>query len=124
MTCPDMTGAEEGDLYQDIYDYDFRRHAEFWPNFDNYLVPFSLERLVQSHALDYAEQIVVPYLGVAGSAAVTRPDTERFIAAKKRGGRKLKLIDSARRIQSYDRPKYVDQAVEALGAFFGEHLSS
>lgn len=124
MTWPDMTGEEEGNFYQDIYDYYFRRRVEHWPNFDNHLVPFSLEQLVRSHALDYAQQIVVPYLGVAGSEAVTRPYTERFIEAKKHGSAEIKLIDGARHIQTYDRPEYVDEAVRALGDFFGKHLAA
>ena len=122
MTWPDMTGDEEGDFFQDIYDYYFRRRAEHWPNFNNHLVPFSLEQLVRSHALDYAEQIIVPYLGIVGSEAVTRAYTERFIAAKKRGRSELRLIDGARHIQAYDRPEYVREAVQALSAFFGDCL--
>ena len=122
MVWPDMTGNEPGEFYQDIYDYYFSRRDECWPNFSNHLVPFSLEQLVRSHALDYASQIAVPYLGVAGSEAVTRPYTERFIEAKTRGANELALIDGARHIQSYDRPEYVEQAVATLESFFNRYL--
>jgi fermentation-respiration switch protein FrsA (DUF1100 family) len=124
MVWPDMTGEEEGDLAQDIYDYYFRRRAECWPNFSNHLVPFSFEQLVRSHALDYANQIVVPYLGVVGSEAVTRSYTERFIEANTRGPKEIRVIEGARHIQTYDRPEYVRQAVDALSRFFRQHLAA
>jgi len=124
MVWPDMTGEEEGDFYQDIYDYYFRRVSSEWPNFSNHLVPFSLEQLVRSHALDYAPQITVPYLGVVGANAVTRPYTERFIEAKTTGAKDIKVIDDARHIQTYDRTEYVCQAADALGSFFDTHLSA
>ena len=88
MIMPDMTedpGEEAGQLARDVYDYYFLRVAECWPNYSNHFVPFSFEQLVRSHALEYAGLIVVPYLGVVGSEAVTRPYTERFVEAKTQG---------------------------------------
>jgi len=123
MIWPDFTGEEEDALDPDIYDYYFARRAECWPNFNNHLVPFSLEQLIRSHALDCADQIVVPYLGVVGSEAVTRSYTERFVDAKSRGFKSIKIIDGARHIQTYDEPKYVNQGADELAAFFGDHLS-
>jgi len=127
MIMPDMTEpppAEAGQLAADVYDYYFERVARCWPNYSNHFVPFSFEQLIRSHALDYASRITVPYLGVVGSEAVTRPFTERFIEAKKHGLADLKVIDGAHHIPAYDRPEYVEQAVGALGAFFGQHLAS
>jgi fermentation-respiration switch protein FrsA (DUF1100 family) len=122
MIWPDFTGAEEDALDPDIYDYYFARREECWPNFSNQLVPFSLEQLVRSHALDYADQITAPYLGVVGSEAATRGYTERFVDAKSRGPKKIRVIEGARHIQAYDVPEYVDQGADALAEFFGEHL--
>ena len=125
MVWPDMTGdpgQEAGQLARDIYDYYFRRVAECWPNFNNHLVPFSFEQLVRSHALDFASQIVIPYLGVVGSEAVTRPYTERFVEAKSQGSKEIEVIEGAFHIQAYDRPEYVRQAVDALTRFFHQHL--
>jgi fermentation-respiration switch protein FrsA (DUF1100 family) len=122
MTWPDMTGDEPGELNQDIFDYYFRRREEFWPNFSNHLVPFSLEQLIRSHALDFAGQVTIPYLGVVGSEAVTRPYTERFIEAKTRGTKEIEIIKGAGHIQTYDRPEYVGQAARALTAFFSRNL--
>jgi pimeloyl-ACP methyl ester carboxylesterase len=124
MVWPDMTGEEEGAFYQDIYDYYFRRVAECWPRFSNHLVPFSLQQLVRSHALDCASQIVVPYLGVAGSEAVTRSYTERFVEAKARGSNSIEIIEGARHIQTYDKPEFVSKAVDALAGFFQQHLAA
>ena len=122
MIWPDFTGEEEHPLDPDIYDYYFARRAKYWPNFNNHLVPFSLEQLIRSHALDYANQIVAPYLGVVGSEAVTRSYTERFVEAKFHGPKNIKVIDGARHIQAYDIQECVDQGADALAQFFEEHL--
>jgi fermentation-respiration switch protein FrsA (DUF1100 family) len=127
MIMPDMVEvppAEAGGLAADVYDYYFRRVADEWPNYSNHMVPFSFEQLVRSHAIDYAHQIACPYLGVVGEIAVTRPLTERFIEAKTLGIANIHIIEGARHIQTYDRPEYVGQAVDALSSFFQEHLAS
>jgi fermentation-respiration switch protein FrsA (DUF1100 family) len=126
MIMPDMAEkppAEYGQLALDVYDYYFDRVAEEWPNYSNRMVPFSFEQLVRSHALDYAGQIVCPYLGVVGSEAVTRPLTERFVDAKVQGSAEMTVIEGAYHVQTYDRPEYVQQAVEALSGFFQQHLA-
>jgi hypothetical protein len=38
----------------------------------------SYEALVKSHALDYAKDLAIPYLGIVGSEAITKSYTERF----------------------------------------------
>ena len=124
MIWPDMTEDEESPLDPDIYDYYFRRRAECWPNFSNHLVPFSFEQLIRSHALDYANQIVIPYIGVVGSDAVTRPYTERFIEAKTAGSNEIKIVEGSQHIQTYDRPEQVSQSVQALNQFFQRHLAA
>jgi len=127
MIMPDMTEeppAEAGQLARDVYDYYFARVTEEWPNYSNHMVPFSFEQLVRSHAIDYAGQIVCPYLGIVGSEAVTRPLTERFVDAKGEGSAEMKVIEGAYHVQAYDRPQYVGQAVEALSGFFNQHLAA
>jgi fermentation-respiration switch protein FrsA (DUF1100 family) len=93
-----------------------------WPNYSNHMVPFSFEQLVRSHALDYASQIDIPYLGVVGSEAVTRGYTERFVDAKTHGLKDIRVLDGARHIQAYDSSKYVGQAADVLSEFFDQHL--
>jgi fermentation-respiration switch protein FrsA (DUF1100 family) len=127
MIMPDMGAeppAEAGHLAGHVYDYYFKRVPECWPNYSNHFVPFSFEQLVRSHALDYAGQIPVPYLGVVGSDAVTRPFTERFIEAKTQGTAQIKIIEGAHHIPAYDRPEYVGQAVDSLSQFFDENLAA
>lgn len=127
MIMPDMDEEppeEAGVLARDVYDYYFRRVSEEWPNYSNHMVPFSFEQLVRSHALDYADRIDIPYLGVVGSEAETRPFTERFVEAKTHGPAEIKVIEGADHIPAYDRPEYVTQAVDALGGFFREHLAA
>jgi fermentation-respiration switch protein FrsA (DUF1100 family) len=126
MIMPDMTEeppAEAGQLAFDVYDYYFARVAAEWPNYSNRMVPFSFEQLVRSHAIDYASQILCPFLGIVGSEAVTRSLTERFVDAKGEGPAEVKVIEGAYHVQTYDRPQYVRQAVEALSGFFHQHLS-
>jgi fermentation-respiration switch protein FrsA (DUF1100 family) len=125
MIMPDMTEeppAGAGQLAADVYDYYFERVAKEWPNYSNHMVPFSFEQLVRSHAIDYADQIVCPYLGIVGSEAVTRPLTERFVEAKVEGSARMKVIEGAYHVQTYDRPQYVGEAVANLADFFREHL--
>ena len=125
MIMPDMTedpGEEAPQIARDVYDYYFRRVADEWPNYSNHFVPFSFEQLVRSHALEYADLIVVPYRGVVGSEAVTRPYTERFVEAKTQGSNEMAVIEGAFHVQTYDRPAYMAEAVDALQSFFWKHL--
>jgi fermentation-respiration switch protein FrsA (DUF1100 family) len=125
MIMPDMTeepGEEAPQIARDVYDYYFVRVAKCWPNYSNHFVPFSFEQLVRSHALEHADMIFVPYLGVVGSEAVTRPYTERFVEAKTQGPNEIKVIEGAYHVQAYDRPEYVSQAIDALNSFFRKHL--
>ena len=51
-----------------------------WPNYDHKFATMSYEALIKSHALDYAKDLAIPYLGIVGSEAITKPYAERFIA--------------------------------------------
>lgn len=122
MLIPDMTEeppAEAGVFVAENYDYYFRRD---WPRYSNRMVPFSFEQLARSHALDYAGQITCPYLGVVGELAFTRSFTERFIAAKTQGVAAIEIIEGGTHIRTYGKPEYVAQGVDALSAFFEQHL--
>jgi hypothetical protein len=122
MIWPDMTGQEEGEFFQEIYDYYFARVKECWPNFTNHLAVFSYGQLVKSHALDCAKFIDTPYLGIVGSEAITRPFTERFVEAKTAGESEIMVIEGASHIQTYDIPEYIESSVNALNLFFSKHL--
>ena len=94
-----------------------------WPNFSNHLVPFSFEELSRSHAINDAPYITAPYLGIVGSEAITKPLTERFLAAKKDGEKAMTVIEGSTHIQTYDKDEYVGQAVDALDEFYQKHLA-
>jgi len=55
-----------------------------------------------SHAVDYTDQITVPYPGVVRSLAVTRSYTERIVDAQSRSPMKIEVIEGARHNQACD----------------------
>ena len=61
-------------------------------------------------------------MGVAGSEAITKPYAERFIAEILHDNKELKIIDSARHVPTYANDEYVDQAIEALHAFYSKYI--
>lgn len=70
--------------------------------------------------MDLIEQ---PLLMIAGSKAQTKYLTdEAFSKATKAKDKELFIIEGATHIQTYYVPKYVDQAVEKLKAFYGKNL--
>lgn len=124
MIWPDLTGDEEGVDAQEIHDYYFARVPECWPRFSNRLVVHSYGELLKSHALDHAKFISVPYLGVVGSEAMSRPLTEMFVDAKVNGENSVHVLDGATHMKAYDDPKSVSSACDAINEFFARILSS
>lgn len=127
MMNPDLKEvppAEAGPFAADLYDYYHKRGSNEWPNYSNHMAPFSFEQIARSHALDYADQITCPYLGIVGETAVTRPLTERFIAAKAQGTAAMKIIEGGRHVTIYDKPEYVSESVDALNEFYKKHLTA
>lgn len=126
MLIPDMTEeppAGVDPFLAEQYDYYFARVADEWPTYSNRMVPFSFEQLARSHGLDYAGQIICPYLGVVGDQAFTRPFTERFIAAKTQGSAEMVVLEGGSHLRTYDTPELVARGADALAAFFKEHLA-
>jgi fermentation-respiration switch protein FrsA (DUF1100 family) len=123
---PDAKSKEElpftGSDADDIYDYYYTRVTECWPNFQSQMATMSYDALIKSHALDFARDFSIPYLGVVGSEAFSKPYTERFIDDVGHDRKELIVVDGARHIQCYDVPAYVDQATENLSRFFHENL--
>ena len=69
----------EADI-KDVSNYYFERVGECWPNFSRKMAAMSYEAHIKSNALDYAKDLAIPYLGIVGSEAFTRPYTDRFFA--------------------------------------------
>jgi fermentation-respiration switch protein FrsA (DUF1100 family) len=118
-----FTGEETDQFSKDVYDYYFTRVGSCWPNFSRNITLFSIEQLAHHNALNYAQFITTPYLGIAGENAPTRPLTELFIENKTQGVAEFKEIKGACHIQSYDIEEYVDEAISAMDAFYQTHLS-
>jgi len=110
-----------GDL-EDISDYFYERVSKSWPNYNSKNASMSYETLLKSHALDLAKDLSIPYLGVVGSEAITRPFTERFYAEIKHENKEIKVIDGARHVQTYDKDEYVNQIVDHLTNFYLENI--
>jgi pimeloyl-ACP methyl ester carboxylesterase len=122
LIWPKLTGQEEDIDSREIYDYYYARVEACWPNFSRDLVDFSYEQLFRSNALDCAKSLTLPYLGVVGSDAFTRPITEMFLDGKVQGEKGLHVMEGATHIAAYDKPEYVDEAVNVIDAFYGKHL--
>ncbi len=60
-----------------------------------------------------------PLLLIAGSEADTKVYSDQAFALAK-GEKELIVIDGATHVALYDRPEYVDQAIEKLATFFGK----
>jgi len=123
---PDAKTKEDlpfsGDDADDIYDYYYTRVAECWPNFNSSMATMSYEALIKSNALDLAKDLSIPYLGITGTEAFSKPYTERFIAEVLHTNKEMIVIDGARHIQCYDNEEYVNQAIKYLSTFYQKNL--
>jgi len=106
----------------DIYDYYYSRVAGCWPNFNSQMATMSYEALIKSQALDLAKDLSIPYLGITGTEAFSKPYTERFLSEMLHDKKEMKIIEGARHIQCYDIEKNIDEAVDYLTVFYKQHL--
>lgn len=113
--------ASEADK-RDIFDYYYARVNKCWPNYNHRFATMSYEALLDSHALGCAKDLVIPYLGIVGSEAFTKPYTERFAAEILHEDKCVEVIESARHIQTYDNEEYVDKAIGLLSMFFHDRI--
>ncbi|GGZ18509.1 hypothetical protein GCM10007049_08380 [Echinicola pacifica] len=109
------------DLYKEGYIYYNETHVH--PNSGGCYTMSSLLELMTWDATDEIELLDQPLLMIAGSKADTYYMTdkayEKAINAKTK---ELFLIDGATHIQTYWKPKYVDQAIDKLGEFYTNNL--
>ena len=79
---------------------------------------------IGADARDQVELIDQPLLMMAGSAADTKyMSDDVFARATGTQDKRFHVIEGASHIQTYWVPEYVEDAVEQLRAFFGEHLA-
>ena len=113
--------AKMPDLYRDGYEYYGKTHAHPNSTF-RYTVSSNLE-LFTFDAANNMDLIEQPLLMMAGSKADTLDMTEQaFAAATSANDKELFLIEGATHIQTYWMPNYVNQAIDKLTGFYGNHL--
>ncbi|WP_255607037.1 alpha/beta hydrolase [Pedobacter polysacchareus] len=109
------------DLYREGFIYYYRTHAH--PNSTFKYTLSSLLDLMTFDAATNMDLIIQPLLMIAGSKADTKYMTdEAFVKASNAKTKELFVIDGATHIETYWKPKYVNQAVTKLVNFFDQHL--
>ncbi|MBT8308006.1 MAG: alpha/beta hydrolase [Maribacter sp.] len=110
-------------FYRQGYEYYFRTHAH--PNSTFLYTTSSLMDLMAWDATDDIDLIDQPLLMIAGSNAQTLYLTlDAFPKATNAKTKELFLIEGATHIETYWKPKYVNQAVNKLVDFYQNNLST
>ena len=117
----EQIAAQPFDLYRQGFEYYLRSHAH--PNASFRYTTSSLLDLMNFDAASNMDLIDQPLLMMAGSQADTLYMTEQaFALATGTSNKALFLIPGAQHIETYWKPEYVQQAVNKLASFFGQHL--
>ncbi|MFL6510606.1 MAG: alpha/beta hydrolase [Nitrososphaera sp.] len=112
-----------GGLYREGTDY-YRTPRDQHPNSKNWFLLKSVDQIVEYSSYDHVDMISpCPLLMIAGTKADTRFYSEMAID-KAKEPRELFLIDGATHIALYDKPEYVNPAVEKMNSFFEHYLQS
>lgn len=118
---PDEVTSETPTLFAEGSNY-YRTSRAQHPNSPNRYVASSIISIATYSSFDHIDLISPrPLLMIAGTAADTRYFSEQAIAAA-REPKELYFIDGATHIDLYDKPEYVDPAVEKLAEFLGKYL--
>lgn len=114
----EMNAAREG------YDYYMteRAGAQTYPNYSHKSPSFMLEAPMLADAMNYADVIYTPFMGIYGEKAMsdTAPLTISF-HEKASDPKELVEIKGASHVSLYDVPEDVNRAVDAMDAFFKKH---
>lgn len=109
------------DLYRQGYEYYWKTHAH--PNSTFRYTTSSLLDLMRFDAQSHMELINQPLLMMAGSKADSLYMTESaYSRASGTPDKELFLIEGATHIETYWVPRYVDQAIRKLDAFFDKNI--
>ncbi|WP_321422109.1 alpha/beta hydrolase [uncultured Methanobacterium sp.] len=108
-------------LYREAYEY-YRTPRAQHPNSPNRMVFTSIDKIMAYSSYDQVDTISPrPLLLIAGSAADSLYFSEEAYK-KAKEPKELFTIQGATHIDLYDKPEFVDPAVEKLLEFFGENL--
>lgn len=109
------------ELYRQGYEYYWKTHAH--PNSTFRYTTSSLFDLMNFDAQSNMELINQPLLMMAGTKADSRYMTESaFKKATGTTNKELFLIEGATHIETYWVPRYVDQAMSRIDAFFDKNI--
>ncbi|WP_167402258.1 alpha/beta hydrolase [Aeromonas rivipollensis] len=109
------------ELYRQGYEYYWKTHAH--PNSTFRYTTSSLLDLMNFDAQSNMELINQPLLMMAGTKADSRYMTESaFKKATGTANKELFLIEGATHIETYWVPRYVDQAMSRIDAFFDKYI--
>lgn len=109
------------ELYRQGYEYYWKTHAH--PNSTFRYTTSSLLDLMNFDAQSNMELINQPLLMMAGTKADSRYMTESaFNKATGTANKELFLIEGATHIETYWVPRYVDQAMSRIDAFFDKNI--
>ncbi len=109
------------ELYRQGYEYYWKTHAH--PNSTFRYTTSSLLDLMNFDAQSNMELINQPLLMMAGTKADSRYMTESaFKKATGTTNKELFLIEGATHIETYWVPRYVDQAMSRIDAFFDKNI--
>lgn len=110
-------------LYAEGRDY-YRTSRAQHPNSPNLFLAQSVDRIAQYSSFDLVHLISPrPLLMIAGTEADTRYFSELAVS-RANEPKELFLIEGASHIDLYDKPEYVNPAIEKLSSFFAAHLVS
>jgi uncharacterized protein len=118
---PEEIPAGATGMYREGYEY-YRTPRGQHPHSQNKYVFTSLDKLMNFTALDHVEMVAPrPLLMIVGSNADSRYFSDD---AYKRAGQPKELFEvkGATHIDMYDKPQYVQPAVQKLTDFFRKHL--
>jgi len=113
-----MTGLD----VNDVEDYYYTRVDTCWPNFSRKMSAMSYEAHIKSHALDLGKDLSIPYLGITGTNAISKPYTERFMNEILHDKKEMIVLEDARHVQCYDSENQVNQVVDSLAKFYRQNL--
>ena len=117
----EIPGGPLTENFREYYDY-YRTPRGMHPRSENIYRFTSLDRMFAYTAFDHVDWISPrPLLMIVGSEAATKYLSEDAIKMAK-DPKELYVIPGATHIDLYDRPEYVDPAVEKLAEFYGKYL--
>ena len=116
--------APAGTLAGEGYDFYMtaRAGAQTYPTYSHLSPTFMLEAPLLADAMNFADVLHTPYIGIYGENSMNDngPQTIEFYE-KAPQPKQLVEIPEATHVSLYDHPKHVQQAVEAIDAFFQKH---